>query len=147
MATTVGTETDVNSLLSNLMQLEHDAIAAYETTIELLSDADSRRMIGNFLDDHRQHVAALREHSTANGIALPEGGDMKQFLTTGKVTLAALGGDDMILRAMKTNEDDTVQAYQQAVDNRLSDGDLRTTFEKALSDERRHREWMESRAH
>ena len=147
MPTTVGTETQIDKLLSHLVQLEHDAIAAYETTIERLDDASKRSKIESFRQDHTQHVEALKKHASELGVDLPESGDMKQWLTTGKVALADLGGDESILKAMKTNEDDTVQAYEQAAKNELAEGDLRATFEKALSDERRHREWMESQAH
>lgn len=45
---------------------------------------------------------------------------------------------------MKTNEDDTVAAYQQALDNSVTDTELRPVLEKGLSDERRHRAWMET---
>ena len=71
-------------------------------------------------------------------------GDMKQWLTTGKVALADLAGDNAILKAMKTNEDDTVAAYQQALDNEITGAELRPLMEKGLADERRHRAWMES---
>ena len=47
-------------------------------------------------------------------IEAPSEGDSKQMLTTGKVALASLMGDGAILAAMKTNEDDTVTAYERA---------------------------------
>lgn len=69
---------------------------------------------------------------------------MKQWLTTGKVALADIAGDGAILKAMKTNEDDTVAAYQQALDNAATNAELRPVIEKGLADERRHRSWMET---
>ena len=45
---------------------------------------------------------------------------------------------------MKTNEDDTVAAYQQALDNAATNAELRPVIEKGLADERRHRSWMET---
>ena len=48
------------------------------------------------------------------GAEAPTEGDMKQMLTTGKIALADMMGDAAILRAMKTNEDDTVAAYERA---------------------------------
>ncbi len=69
---------------------------------------------------------------------------MKQRLTTGKVALANLAGNGAILRAMKTNEDDTVAAYEQALSNAVTDARLHPLLEKGVSDERRHRAWMES---
>ncbi len=39
---------------------------------------------------------------------------MKQVLTTGKIPRTDLAGDGAILKAMKTNEYDTVSAYERA---------------------------------
>ena len=43
---------------------------------------------------------------------------MKAILTQGKVVLADMFGDSAILKAMKTNEDDTVTAYDRACEVR-----------------------------
>ena len=146
MTTTVGTESTIEDLLSNLLKLEHDAIAAYDQTIRRLDDPEAKARIEAFRGDHDRHVAELQGHAARHGVPAPQEGDMKQYLTTGKVALADLAGDDAILRAMKSNEDDTVKAYEQALHNSLCEGDLRGTCETALKDERHHREWMMSRA-
>jgi rubrerythrin len=91
-------------------------------------------------------VRELEQIAITLGVDRPEGGDIKQFLTTGKVALADLAGEDAVLRAMKTNEDDTVAAYEQALSNSNADASLRPLFEKALADERRHRAWMDTTA-
>ena len=39
MATTIGTESNIEKLVTDLIYLEHDAIAAYDATIERLDDA------------------------------------------------------------------------------------------------------------
>lgn len=143
MPTTVGTETTAADLIKNLLILEHDAIAAYDSTIERLESAEYRQQIETFRRDHEAHVQELGLLDTM-GIEKPMEGDMKQWLTTGKVALADLAGDNTILKAMKTNEDDTVAAYQQALDNDITDAELRPLMEKGLADERRHRAWMET---
>tara|TARA_R110000851_G_scaffold274946_1_gene427503 strand:+ start:185 stop:628 length:444 start_codon:yes stop_codon:yes gene_type:complete len=144
MPTTVGTENNVADLVRNLITLEYDAIAAYDSSIKRLDNAEYRQQIEVFRRDHEDHVQELGRIADSMGIDKPMEGDMKQWLTTGKVALADLGGDDAILKAMKTNEDDTVAAYQQALDNSLSDAELRPVIEKGLADERRHRTGMES---
>ena len=128
MTTTVGTEDTVTELVTNLLHLEHDAIAAYDSTIERLTDAESRRQIEAFRRDHEGHVRTLEGFAAQLGVEAPTGGDMKQMLTTGKVAIAGLGGDDAVLKAMKTNEDDTVQAYEQASSNAEADQEMRTAF-------------------
>tara|TARA_Y100001001_G_C8015937_1_gene311773 strand:- start:10718 stop:11161 length:444 start_codon:yes stop_codon:yes gene_type:complete len=144
MPTTVGTETTAADLIKNLLILEHDAIAAYDSTIERLESAEYRQQIETFRRDHEAHVQELGRIADTMGIDKPMEGDMKQWLTTGKVALADLAGDNTILKAMKTNEDDTVAAYQQALDNDITDAELRPLMEKGLADERRHRAWMET---
>jgi hypothetical protein len=66
--------------------------------------------ISEFKRDHIQHVVALNEIARELGVEAPIEGDMKQMLTTGKIALADLLGDAAILKALKTNEDDTVTA-------------------------------------
>ena len=144
MPTTVGTETTAADLIKNLLILEHDAIAAYDSTIERLESAEYRQQIETFRRDHEAHVQELGRIADTMGIDKPMEGDMKQWLTTGKVALADLAGDNTIPKAMKTNEDDTVAAYQQALDNDITDAELRPLMEKGLADERRHRAWMET---
>lgn len=144
MPTTVGTESTAADLVKNLLTLEHDAIAAYDSTIERLESAEYRQQIETFRRDHEAHVQELGRIADSMGIEKPMEGDMKQWLTTGKVALADLAGDNAILKAMKTNEDDTVAAYQQALENEITGAELRPLMEKGLADERRHRAWMES---
>ena len=146
MATTVGTEDTIQDLVKNLILLERDAIAAYETTIEKLSDSTIAGQIESFRQDHLQHLDVLNEMAAETGAEAPLEGDMKQMLTTGKVTLAGMMGDGAILKAMKTNEDDTVTAYDRAAAHRDAITKAKAFFEKALADERRHREWMERTA-
>ena len=144
MATTIGTEKTIEDLVRNLVLLEHDAIAAYETTIERLDDATAKQQIGEFLQDHKRHLAELDKMSAALGMEPPREGDAKQYLTTGKVALADLMGDGAILKAMKTNEDDTVTAYERASKHDDAIPESRAVFERAHQDELRHRAWMES---
>ncbi|MCA1776820.1 MAG: ferritin-like domain-containing protein [Loktanella sp.] len=130
--------------MSNLLHLEHDAIAAYDSTIERLDDEENRQQIEVFRQDHLDHVKKLEQFAGRLGIDAPTGGDIKQMVTTGKVALAGLAGDEAIIKAMKTNEDDTVQAYEQAVANTHADAEMKPVFAKALEDEQRHRAWMET---
>ncbi len=124
----------------------HDAIAAYESTIERLDDPVEQQQVQSFRQDHLNHVAKLEEFARRIGTEIPREGDMKEWLTTGKFAIANLGGSDAVLKAMKTNEDETVQAYEQAATNHEADADMKAFFAAALDDERRHRAWMESRA-
>ena len=142
MATTVGTEDNIRDLVRNLILLERDAIAAYESTIERLSDANLSRQVDAFRQDHLQHLGVLQDIAAETGAEAPREGDMKQLLTTGKIALADLFGDGAILKAMATNENDTVMAYERAAAHPDAIEKSRAFFQKALSDEQRHRDWM-----
>lgn len=146
MVTTVGTESSFASLVEDLLLLEHDAIAAYEQTIDKLERADFKQQIAAFKADHDRHVQELTAMAQQVGATAQRDGDMKQMLTTGKIKLASLMGDRTILAAMRTNEEDTVTAYDRA--SRFADlpTDARTVFERAHQDELRHREWMSAAA-
>ena len=52
MVTTVGTENTFEKLVQNLLILEHDAIAAYDSTIDKLEDQASKTRIAEFKADH-----------------------------------------------------------------------------------------------
>lgn len=144
MATTIGTESDPTDLVQNLIHLEHDAIAAYESCIERLDDAAAKTQVSAFLQDHRRHLDELHQIASMNGIEAPSGGSMKQMLTTGKVAFADMMGDGAILKAMKTNEDDTVAAYERASTHESCTPQARSIFQRAHEDELRHRAYMEN---
>ena len=146
MATTIGTEDRFNDLVTNLIYLERDAIAAYDATIERLSNPALGEQVARFREDHLQHLDTLNEMAREAGAEAPVEGDAKQMLTTGKIVLADLMGDGAILKAMRTNEEDTVTAYSRAAGHAEARPELVAFFEKALSDETRHRDWMERTA-
>jgi len=146
MVTMVGNETDIKDLIKNLLYLERDAIAAYDSCIERLDDRTLSAKIAEFKQDHLQHVQVLTGMARELGIDAPTEGDMKQMLTTGKIALADMLGDAAILKAMKTNEDDTVTAYERAVRHEDAIPASKAFFIKAHQDEEKHRAWMETTA-
>ncbi|MEF2549883.1 DUF2383 domain-containing protein [Aurantimonas sp. A2-1-M11] len=146
MVTTVGTEKTFEKLIQNLLILEHDAIAAYEATIEKLDDPASKAKIAEFKTDHESHVAELTRMAGVIGVAAPQEGDAKQYLTTGKIALASIVGDKTILKAMSTNEIETKMAYDQASKNVAATPEAQGFFQKAYADESRHKDWMDAAA-
>jgi rubrerythrin len=146
MVTIVGTETTLPNLVENLLLLEHDAIAAYDQTIQRLENQSYKQKIADFKADHDRHVQELTQLATAVGAKPYREGDAKQMLTTGKVALASIMGDSAILTAMRSNEEDTVTAYERASRHTEATPEARTIFERAHADELRHREWMSNAA-
>jgi uncharacterized protein (TIGR02284 family) len=142
MVTTVGTESSLEDLLKDLIQLDHDAVDAYQAAIDRLQNKDFRSALTGFRQDHQRHTEELGALLSAMGREPPKEGDMKSLLAKGKVVLGGLMGDKAILQAMKTNEDDTNTAYERAVKHDEASADMRDVLSRGLADERRHRDWM-----
>jgi uncharacterized protein (TIGR02284 family) len=142
MVTTVGMETSLDELLEDLITLDHDAADAYQAAIERIENASRREPLTRFREDHLRHTRELGDLLAARGRTPPEGGDVKSLLTTGKVAIAGLAGDDAILEAMRTNEADTNTAYERALAFEGIDAATRQVFERGLADERRHCAWI-----
>jgi rubrerythrin len=146
MVTTAGTQDNYNDLISSLLNLENDALEAYDAVIDRLEDASLTTQVSEFRQDHYRHVSELSELASQNGIEIPDG-TAKSMLTSGKIVLADLFGDNTVLKAMRTNEEDTVSAYENALEQDCCTGTLREICTRAHADEVRHREWMESISH
>ena len=142
MVTTVGTESHLVILLTDLVQLDFDAVDAYQAAIDRLDNPEWRATLASFRDDHLRHTAELGEALRGMGIVPPSGGDIKSMLTQGKVVMAGLVGDEAVLRAMRTNEADTNTAYERAVQFPDLHSGIRDMLEAGLADERRHCAWI-----
>ena len=136
-------EKAVNKLVRDLIELDFDAIEAYDAAIERLENAVYGAQLSAFRDDHRRHVAELSSFLVRMGDTPPTHGDFKRMLTKGKVIFGGLIGDRAILIAMKTNEDETNKKYERAVGHGGVAAELMDVFQRNLADERRHRAWIE----
>jgi uncharacterized protein (TIGR02284 family) len=124
--------------LTDVVELDYDAIAAYKAAIERLESADYKAKLKEFLSDHERHVRDLSEAIRGMGGNPPKGGDAMKILTKGQVVIAGLAGDKAILKAMKLNEDQTNSMYEDAVKDNYPE-DIHALLQDGLADERRHR--------
>lgn len=145
MATMVGTQKNLAKLLNALIELDFDAIEAYRAAIDKLENAGDKSQLQSFMADHQRHVTDLQPLVVGLGEKPAEKADVKAVLTKGKVVLAGIAGDHAILMAMKTNEDDTNTAYERACARDDLPADIRSILVRNLSDERRHRAYIEAR--
>ena len=121
-------------------------MAAYKLTSARLETSSYKAKVAEFLTDHERHLSELQAIARTMNIKIPDGTDAKAILTQGKIVLADLFGDSAILKAMKTNEDDTVTAYERACQHENLPQDAQQCFTRALADEQRHRTWMQQTA-
>jgi rubrerythrin len=140
-----GKQKKLADALEAIVELDLDAISAYDAAIAGVSSAGDKRELGTFKRDHERHVRELGPQIERHGGRIPTGPDLKVVLTKGKTVLAALIGDRAVLTAMKTNEDDTNAAYEHILARGDLDEPLRDLLHQNLSDERRHRAWLEQR--
>lgn len=142
MASTMSPE-HVLEGLNELVELEYDAIAAYKSAIERINSPAYKSKLSEFLTDHQAHIESLTDLVRKEGGTPEEDGDAKKILTKGKVVLADLAGDEAILKAMKSNENQTNSGYEKAVEKDFSDH-IQSVLQKGLADERRHKAWVET---
>ncbi|MGE5616002.1 MAG: PA2169 family four-helix-bundle protein [Bacillota bacterium] len=130
--------------LNDLIELDFDAIEAYQAAIERLKNPSYKSRLAEFCKDHERHTKNLAELVAKLGGEPSRGPDVKRFLTKGKVVIADIVGDDhAILMAMRANEEVTNKRYELALNaNTDMDAQTRSTIEANLGDERRHREWI-----
>lgn len=145
MATLVGTQKDLPSLLNALLELDYDAVEAYRAAIERLDGQEDKQQLTEFMGDHERHTRDLEPLVRSLGKEPSKGPDIKRWLTKGKVVIAALAGDEAILLAMKTNEEDTNTAYERSLAREDLTNEIRSVLERNFADERRHKAWIEAR--
>lgn len=147
MATFAGKQDKLIDALNSMIELDFDAMEAYKAAIERMDDITAKETLSIFMEDHLRHTIELSVEVRSLGGQPVEQGDVKAVLTKGKVVLAGLVGDTAVLRAMKSNEDDTNSAYENIVERTDLNESLRTLLNKNLDDERRHRSWIEAELH
>jgi rubrerythrin len=109
MVTLVGTETDFVEMLGNLVQLDLDAMEAYDAAMARVGKDEYRQQLEAFKGDHLRHAEELSKIVTELGGKASTGPGTKQNVATGGVILADMVGDKRILEALKENEDDTTR--------------------------------------
>ncbi|MBV9576779.1 MAG: DUF2383 domain-containing protein [Gammaproteobacteria bacterium] len=144
MVTKVGLQSDFISAFKELLELDYDAIEAYQVAIEKLENFSYKNALKEFKNDHENHVQEITRLLTIHGEEVPDGPSAKQWLTKGKVYLAELMGDRAILSAMRSNEIDTNNAYERL--NKYEDKwpDCVEFLKDGLRDEKRHKTWLEA---
>jgi rubrerythrin len=129
--------------LNDLLQLDHDAVGAYDIAIEKLQDRDHADQIAGFRRDHERHIRELNELIGALG-GTPKNephatGPFKQGLQS----LGGLAGDRGLLMAWRTNELQVRTKYDSyASKANMWPADVKRMIDRAALDEERHYAWV-----
>ncbi|MGV8948873.1 MAG: DUF2383 domain-containing protein [Candidatus Paracaedibacter sp.] len=145
MVTFVGTQENFAEALKELIKLEYAATDSYEAAIGRLENPAYKDKLSEFKKDHEGHIKEISALLNQNKHEIPQPGIMgKQLLTTGKVILANMVGDNTILQAMKDNEIDTNTAYERMNDHTDKWPEAKEFIKNGLQDEKRHKAWLEN---
>ena len=145
MTTFVGMQGNFVKALKELVELDYDAVEAYEAAINRLGEATYIEKLKEFKEDHLRHIEELSGLLKDHNEEPPTGPSLaKQWLTKGKVILANLVGDDATLSAMSSNETDTNKAYERMQDYQDIWEEAVDILKRGLEDERRHKAWLDS---
>lgn len=127
--------------LTDLLQLEHDALPAYAIAIAALRDPAGKEALRAFRADHERHVEDLSALIRArNGIPL-----RLPHLPTGMFKLAVQtagipGGDRSVLLAFVSNEWQSQEKYARHA-ARPHDPEVAALLRRHAEDEARHYTW------
>lgn len=140
----VGIQKDFGDALKDLLELEFDALEAYNESIKRLENSEYKQQMSDFRDDHKHHIEKITQLLKTHNIEFTRGPDAKQWLTKGKVIIADLLGDTAILKAMWTNEIETNMAYERMHNHEDIWSDAKDFILEGFSDEKKHKAWLES---
>jgi ElaB/YqjD/DUF883 family membrane-anchored ribosome-binding protein len=129
--------------LNNLLQLDHDAVAAYDVAIEKLEDRDHADQIAGFRRDHERHIRELNELVARLGGSPVNHPHATGPFKTALQSLGGLAGDKGLLMAFRTNELSVRTRYDgYASKAMLWPPDVKRIIDGAALDEERHYAWV-----
>lgn len=132
------------SVLSDLMQIDVDAVRAYSQAIAAIHVVPIRRRLEAFRADHERHIDDIEAEIRSLGMDPPDRTpDLTGTLLAGYTAIRSSMGTEAALRAMRTNETLTNQRYDEAAEADLPD-EIKQLIERNRLDERRHLRFIDS---
>ena len=128
--------------LNHLIQLDHDAVGAYEAAIDRIDVESIRAQLRQFQNDHRRHITDLSAVVVRLGGTPKERPDVKGFVLKGFTAVTSMMGNEAALRAMQGNEKLTNSSYSSALRENWPP-DIRSLVEQNYRDEQRHLAYIE----
>ena len=131
-------------LLSELTQLDIDAVHVYDQAIKALDDKIIKERITRFRDNHEQHAVLLMNEIRAMGAEPPKyTRDIKGYVMEAVTAVRTVSGMEGALKALKTTEERTNRYYGEAVSLEVPSG-IKEILRKHFSDEKIHLDYITS---
>lgn len=135
---------EISELVRDLIQLDVDAIHAYDQSVRALDATPLQGTLAEFRLDHQRHVLELSQALLAMGEAPPPfSSDVKGYVLEGFTALRAMTGAEGALLAMRANEQLTNTTYAKALAKPLP-AELLAIVRRSYADEQRHLAYIES---
>ena len=129
--------------LNDLLQLDHDAVGAYEIAMEKLKDRDHAAQIAGFLRDHERHIRELNELISELGGQPKNHPHLTGPFKLALQSLAGLAGDRGLLTAFRHNELQVRAKYDTyAAKANFWPNNIKRIIDRAALDEERHYRWV-----
>lgn len=144
MTTFVGQQTDFAKALKELVELEYEALEAYEAAINRIESANYKQGLVNAKAEHKSQVSDLTQLLTSKGIEAPRGPSGTQLISIGKVAIANLFGDNAILKAIIQLEEDINTAYKRMTEHDQKFIEAEKMLTTGLANENRHITWLKT---
>jgi len=124
--------------LNDLIQLDYDAVQAYERAIARIDNEGIRGELEAFKRDHERHIVTLGDSvRDLGGAPIDLRRDMKGLLLEGLTLVRSVTGVEGALKAMRTTEEITNDVYDEAFQISMP-STVREVVEQGRDDERRH---------
>lgn len=128
--------------LSELIRYDFDAIGAYNAAIDDIEDLEVREPLIQFRGDHERHVQDLSEIVRRLGGQPPEKPGIKGVVRKTMTKVAGLGGIELTLKAMRSNEVVLNKTYAHHLSLDFPD-QIKEVIRRNYGDEQRHLAFIE----
>jgi uncharacterized protein (TIGR02284 family) len=128
--------------LNELIRYDYDAIGAYEAAINDIQEMSVRDPLIKFRGDHERHVVDLSAIVRRLGGNPVEHPGFKGVVRKTMTKVAGLGGTELTLKAMRSNEEVLNKTYAHHLSLDFPD-DIKEVIRRNYGDEQRHLAWVE----
>jgi len=129
--------------LGELIRYDRDAVGSYDEAINDVKEPAVRDPLIEFRADHERHIANLSGIVRQLHGQPPEKPDLKGVVRKVMTKAAGLGGVELTLKAMRSNEEVLNKTYAHHLALDFPD-DIKDVIRRNYEDEQRHLAWVES---
>lgn len=134
---------DATTILTELIQLEFDAVHVYDTAIGGVDDERIRDRLRTFQQTHHDHVKNLSQELRQQGETPPvPSQDFKGMIFEKLAAIRSITGTEGALKALATAEEILSRYYQELVPEDMPQATHRI-LKKHLSDGQVHKDYIE----